>query len=355
MIEQCKFMRRYFNNRRFSRGSVFIIVLIVVSSLTALCVGLVYRIRMDMHLAQDYALKTQAYYLARGAVERAVVLIRSQEMNEQWCQYVSNFSMDAREENLFEQILENIRFKTQDILYCIRDEQSYFNINSRFTDRFESIAGRQIAAKILDWTDADDDALGYEGAESDYYETLPEPYSAANKKISCMGELLYLKDVTFDVFTGSDRVSPEYRDVNDGGFKAIFSRARSSVGLIDMFTIAGNGKLNINTASVPVLNAVGGLDSPPASLLLDAWRTGPDHICGTEDDMCFTKTEDITLQGIDDVQRDVLTDTSKFCFKSEYFRVYAYAKTDDLISCCLMATVYVKDKKPKIIYMQRLN
>ncbi|MFK8111453.1 MAG: general secretion pathway protein GspK [Rubripirellula sp.] len=60
-----------------------------------------------------------------------------------------------------------------------------------------------IADAILDWIDEDEDARPY-GAESDYYTTLPTPYSAANGPLQSVEELLLVRGVTPTLLFGAD-------------------------------------------------------------------------------------------------------------------------------------------------------
>jgi type II secretory pathway component PulK len=60
-----------------------------------------------------------------------------------------------------------------------------------------------VADAILDWVDQDDEAREL-GAESDYYETLPTPYAAANGPIRSVDELLLVRGVTPILLFGAD-------------------------------------------------------------------------------------------------------------------------------------------------------
>lgn len=60
-----------------------------------------------------------------------------------------------------------------------------------------------IADAILDWIDEDEEMRPY-GAESDYYTTLPTPYSAANGPLQSVEELLLVRGVTPTLLFGAD-------------------------------------------------------------------------------------------------------------------------------------------------------
>jgi hypothetical protein len=56
---------------------------------------------------------------------------------------------------------------------------------------------------VIDWRDSDDDPGTY-GAESEYYQTLPEPYEAKNDVYDSIEELLIVKGMTLDILYGED-------------------------------------------------------------------------------------------------------------------------------------------------------
>jgi type II secretory pathway component PulK len=88
---------------------------------------------------------------------------------------------------------------------------------------------------IEDWRDAND-AHRANGAESDdTYLKLPIPYRARNGNFQDAAELLQVKGVTPEMYYGT----PE------------------KPGLGDIVTVRGTGRININTASRPVLEAAG--------------------------------------------------------------------------------------------------
>ena len=90
---------------------------------------------------------------------------------------------------------------------------------------------------ILDWKDADD-LHRLNGAENDYYQSLPNPYKARNGNFETVEELLLVKGMTPEILYGRDR----------------------KFGLIDLVTVQGRtGKININAAAPAVLLALPGM------------------------------------------------------------------------------------------------
>lgn len=58
-----------------------------------------------------------------------------------------------------------------------------------------------IVDAILDWRDADD-LHRLNGAESDYYQTLPLPYNSKNGNFDTVDELLFVKGITPEIYHG---------------------------------------------------------------------------------------------------------------------------------------------------------
>jgi general secretion pathway protein K len=119
-------------------------------------------------------------------------------------------------------------------------------------EAYEEIEPRTIIDSLKDWQDAgDDDAVtGLSGAESDYYESLDPPYPCRNGPIAHIRELLLVKGITFQLFNGVADNFGINRFITVYGLAGGEKNASSQM-----------GKININTAEIPVLAAL----LPPGS------------------------------------------------------------------------------------------
>jgi len=107
-------------------------------------------------------------------------------------------------------------------------------LNGEFGDLSEDQVSLIVDA-ITDWVDTDDDPKGFEETESSYYESLDPPYASKNGPLEFIEELLLVRGITRDLYFGT----AEYK------------------GLRDYVTVHGNdGKININNASVEILQAM---------------------------------------------------------------------------------------------------
>lgn len=171
------------------------------------------------------------------------------------------------------EMLQGFPFKAGSLTIKISDELSRIQVNAivefpdlkkgndqqmflwdRFLTLFtledeylEEIEPGNIVASLKDWIDAgDDDAItGLNGAESDYYESLDSPYSCRNGPIPHADELMLIKGITPELFYGNEERTGISQYVTTEGM----TRAGK-----DRFAFIG--KININTAEIPVLSAL---------------------------------------------------------------------------------------------------
>jgi general secretion pathway protein K len=117
-----------------------------------------------------------------------------------------------------------------------------------------------IVPAIIDWIDADDEVTVLPnvqgentGAESEYYRNLDKPYHCKNKPMEVLSELMLVKGMTREILHGA--VGGE-----QGG---------SMMGMERFLTVYGDGRVNINEASVPVLQSLSEqIDQPLAESIV---------------------------------------------------------------------------------------
>ncbi|HEY8668944.1 MAG TPA: hypothetical protein VIL86_20010 [Tepidisphaeraceae bacterium] len=144
--------------------------------------------------------------------------------------------------------------------YGITDEAAKLNVNSATSDQMLLLpsATNDIADAIVDWRD-EDSTPGPNGAESEYYQSLPEPYSCKNAPFETVEELLLVKDVNPQLLYGYDRnhdgvISDAERSA--GGTGTVFNSATDdSRGLFNYVTVysmetnssaGGTPRVNVN-------------------------------------------------------------------------------------------------------------
>lgn len=184
-----------------------------------------------------------------------------------------------------------------------------------------------IIDSVKDWLDSgDDDATEFNGAESDYYEGLDPAYAAKNGPFDHLSEVSLVKGILPEIFMGI------------GG----------SAGLADYVTIYGAveegdgkfsfpGKININTAELPVIANVLPLESAGLAQLLIDHREATSGSLYTND---LTRADWYqTVPGMGDVtiNPDLVT------VSSNIFRIVATATLGDVSST---TTAAIERTKP---------
>ena len=114
-------------------------------------------------------------------------------------------------------------------------------------DDLSDLNATDIVNAIKDWLDTgDDDAItGLNGAESDYYQTLDPPYNSRNGPMVHIGELARIKGVSTALYGGNENMQ---------GLKKHLTVYGATKGTNGKFSFSG--RVNLNTASVPVLAAL---------------------------------------------------------------------------------------------------
>lgn len=253
------------------------------------------------------------------------------------------------------EVLKDIPFDGGTITVAISDELSKIQINSlvefpegrefnesqrilwdRFLsllifqdESFEEIEPATIINSIKDWLDSgDDEAItGLNGAESDYYQDLDPPYTCRNGPFTHIDEFLLVRGVTSELSYGVDEIPGISK------FITIFGMTKA-----DSDTFTYEGKININTADLPVLAAIlpmGYEDLAPAIY---------DYRQETSDDEYVHELSNITwyenVPGLEDVE----IDPNLITIASDFFRIESVAT---LHKMKIKITAVVKREKNK--------
>ncbi len=260
-----------------NRGMALLVTLAIITVLVTAGLELNRRMRAAIHAAAATRDRFVAEQLAVSGIHAAMALLvkdrletRADSIQEDWA------IPEKRQEALLETPFEEGRIALE-----ITDEGSRIQLNAlvahpggqefnpeqemlldRFLrpiiSEFETLESKDpvfeelnltatIIASLKDWIDSgDDDAItGLSGAESDYYESQDPPYRARNAPLVEIEELLRVKGMSPDLFNGLGDLP----------------------GIADFLTVHGSpataesptgydGKININTAELPVLRAL---------------------------------------------------------------------------------------------------
>jgi general secretion pathway protein K len=299
------------NGRRTECGVALIVVLWVTMVLSLLISGFAFTMHVETQIASFARKEQKANALARAGVEVA----RWQLFEHQKSPKDGGF--DALNQAWFtnEEYYVNHALGDGTFTVMVEDEEQRLQLNQLTEEQWlrlfdalgvEATEGEALMDCILDWTD-DNDLHRLNGAESDYYLQLPQPYRAKDGPIDRVDELRLVKGMTQALFEGAPGEAPE---------------AEPRPGLRDVLTTTSSGRVNVNTASELVLHVMFDLDEAQLEGVL-ARRRGPDGVIGTEDDQPY--------QSVDEFIREVAAtdaDIAEQCrrdatVKSSAFRVTA--------------------------------
>ena len=265
-----------------SRSSILVIALWSVCLLTTFVVILGYAVRQKIMLAYRLDEREKLSLIAEAGIKKGMAQIQKEEikaydvLKDTW----SNNQGEFREVDVGDGKFSigynyiNELSGALETRYGLIDEERKININKidmavlkrlfQIVLGFDEIKAQELTASIIDWRDTDSELYIPEGsAEDSYYRDLQYPYEAKDKEFEVLEELLLVKGVT----------------------EGIFAQIRGYI------TIYGSGKININTASDPVLLALGLTEATVDKIL--SFRCGEDKVSGTADDNVFEDTSSI--------------------------------------------------------------
>ena len=259
-------------------GVALVIVLWVVLVLSLLISGFAFTMHVETQVASFARKELKAEMLARSGIEVARMELTLDQQSPTDAGFDALNQVWATNEEMY------VNHELGDGIYNVKitDEEAKIPIN-RATDlqlkRLLSLLGVDpfdgdvIVDSILDWIDADD-LTKLNGAESDYYQSLSPPYSAKNAPMDRVEELLLVRGVTPELFHGS----------------AADDEA-AQPGLAELCTTMSSGRVNVNTASAIVLQALLNIDDQQVQTILSR-RDGPDGVPGTDDDQPFRTVDE---------------------------------------------------------------
>ncbi|EGN74715.1 type II secretory pathway, component PulK [Idiomarina sp. A28L] len=197
---------------RRSRGFAIITVLLVVALIAVLAMQMSGRLRMQVAriASSDYAEQAYWHWMSAEALVRQVLLVELAE--------------DEGHTNLSQNwAIQQGPFPVRGGLIAgrIRDLHSCFNLNSLYTDdpanaqfllaeaqyrallsalEVDEFAAERLTSTLIDWLDKNRELHSTLGAEDPDYESLPQPYQAANNLLSHVSELRQILGYNRDVY-----------------------------------------------------------------------------------------------------------------------------------------------------------
>ncbi|MGE0083336.1 MAG: general secretion pathway protein GspK [Desulfococcaceae bacterium] len=365
-----------------SRGMALLITLTIITLMIAGALELNRRVRAAVEAtasARDRQTLTQMAYA--GVHVAMAMLIKDKTQSP-----IDSIQEDWADPAKIAEVLAEIPLEKGRMTFSVTDELGKININSlavfpkgqhfnesqkimwdRFTrnliektvaqtdkEKDPDMDAAAIVNSVKDWLDSgDDDAItGLSGAESDYYESLDPPYKAANGPFRSIDELMLVKGISAELFGGvkhngkaGEEVSSELSGVvkegeGPGQYMTVHGMSRSKTKAEDRnFTF--NGKININTADLPVLVALMPSENTDYAQAIFDYRN-------EKEDGNFVNTDLASptwYKNVPDIPGDLQIDPNLITVSSDVFRIKASANLNDTEMSLNVVVQREQDKK----------
>lgn len=169
---------------------------------------------------------------------------------------------------------------------------------------YAELDGGSVVQALIDWLDANIEPAGPGGAEDDFYLGLEQPYRAANRPMVSISELRLVRGVTDEAYIRLVLQNPEQGE--DGAPLALLRPL--------VFALPDPTPINVNTAPVPVLMALG-LDQSAAEEIVKARADAP--FKSVEEFLRHSAVADTDLAKKQDQAADLSVNSSYFLLVAE--------------------------------------
>lgn len=233
-----------------NKGYVLIIVLGLLSTLFIMAMSLGAAVRADLAQTRRFQDETAAEFLARGGIEWAMHYLNELERQDglwraAWQSQPAQFQRRRLGPGTFELTSADT---TGVLRYGMQDEEARVNLNTAPPALLAALPGLTAAT-----------------AEAIVARRQQQPWAVPEELV------------------GPDLVA-----------SSAFSGTAEQAGVGAYLTVWGSGKINVNTAPLPVLAALPGM-TPALAQALVHFRQGDDQVPGTVDDRPFRQIADVLL------------------------------------------------------------
>jgi general secretion pathway protein K len=249
---------RALSGKSSQKGIALLIVLWIMAILIVVVLSFSLMMRKESQAAFFFKEGTEKKYFAEAAIQRAVMELFYRSLNKD-----QKIILEGKEVLRVDGTVYQGQIGEGRYAFKITNEAGKINVSGLGDDTgillknllmnsgIRETLADTIVDSVLDWKDADD-FHRLNGAESDYYLSLPNPYKARNAAFETLEELLMVKGVTPEILFGS-------------GDKA---------GLIHFLTVHSNtGKIDVDTAPKEVLMAIPGMTADAAERIIEYRKT----------------------------------------------------------------------------------
>lgn len=224
-------------------GAALIVVMLVLALLLTVVADFAQTMRIEALTSMNFRAALGEGWLAEAGYQRAVAEILPEAIAHQLDETGRLAFRRQRLGTVDVPVRIDVPLGSGRFSYRITDETARLNVNQtpaavlgRLLTELgvEKTVRDTVLDSIQDWRDPNEEHR-LNGAESDYYQTLPVPYRSKNGDLDTVDELLQVRGVT----------------------PALLRGEADSPGLDAYLTVAGSASVNVNTASPIVLRTLG--------------------------------------------------------------------------------------------------
>ena len=268
------------SRHQHQHGVALVVVLWVVVILSLLIGGFAFSMYVETQVASYARKELKAAALARSGVELARLQLLAHGKSAGESQYESLDQKWASNDSVY----RDHELGDGHINITVTDEERRISVNQITEARLrrlmrlldmDMLAADTVTDSILDWI-TPGDLHRINGAKKDFYNRLPIPHGCKNAPLDRIEELLMIHGVTPELYNGTPATT---KHAARPGFKDLFTTAPTG------------GRINVNTASSMILQAVLNIDATHANSIVEQ-RNGPDGIAGTDDDQPFHSVDE---------------------------------------------------------------
>ncbi|MBN2508406.1 MAG: general secretion pathway protein GspK [Verrucomicrobia bacterium] len=264
------------NSRPAQNGFVLVAVLVVILLASMIAVSLLFRVRAEEAASACSASSEQAWAAAMTGVAEVIRFMREATPGSlDWRNSPDTF----REQWVYDDGADRWYFtvysagdpgELEDLRYGLTDEAGKLHLNHATEEALGKLPDMPplLVQALMDYLDPDDDPRP-EGAEQEYYDALPSPYTLRNGALASMEELLLVRGFSPAVVYGEDlnlnfRLDPNEND-SDQSFPPDDNDGLLDRGLSPYVTVMSYD-LNETSEGLPRTN----LNDPQDPLMTDA-------------------------------------------------------------------------------------
>jgi type II secretory pathway component PulK len=269
------------------RGAIFITALGIIIILSGLVLVFAMNMRTESLASSNRLAAHQADAVELGAEQWVLSVVAQQTTAAATITQVQAAGLQVGSGYFW--ILSPYSKSDQQYQFGICDESAKLNINSAIAPELEALPTttlqQDIADAIVDWRSTASKASA-DGAESSYYNSLPDAYNCKNEPYESVEELLLVKGVTPQMLFGYDLnrngvIEPEEQTAASGqGISLNSTSTNDSRGIYNYLTVwsigtatvrggSGLGLINVNTAPAQVLACLPGVSQSAAQAIVN--------------------------------------------------------------------------------------